>query len=107
MKITFEKFVKYAFPTILGAFTYMTYDIVKDAKNYRSIDDIQKEIQKKDPKRYDSLLNNNFYGRSFEEWVYEEKLMNESIKIDSLVKRAYFEGAQMVRDSIRNAEITQ
>ena len=104
MKITFDKFVKYAFPAILGGLTYMTYDVVKDAKNFRCIDDIQKEIKEQDPKRYDSLINNNFYGHSYEDWAYEERLMNESLKVDSLVKKAYFEGAQMVRDSLKNAE---
>lgn len=104
MKIRFDTIVKYSFPAILGGLTYMTYDVVKDAKNYRCIEDIKNEIKEKDPKRYDSLLSNNFYGHSYEDWAYEEKLMNESLKVDSLVKRAYFEGAQMVRDSIKNSE---
>ena len=74
----------------------------KETGNYRSITDIQKEIKLKEPKRYDSLLSNPIDSRpiNFEDWRYEERLMNESIKTDSLVKRAYFEGAQMIRDSI-------
>ena len=104
MKIIFGKFVKYAFPAIVGGLAYMTYDIVRDSKNYRGIDDIKKEIKEKDPKRYDSLINNNFYSLSYKDWAYEERLMNESLRAESLIHRAYFEGEKMIRDSIQNAE---
>ena len=87
----------------IGSGCYVGYTIHRDAGNYRSVGDIQKEIKLKDPKRYNSLINNSISSKpiDFEDWRYEERLMNESIKIDSLVKRAYFEGAQMVRDSIK------
>ena len=83
---------------------YICYKVTNDDKNYRCLDDIKKEIKLKDPKRYDSLMHDGVYRGSYLNWQYEVNKMNDSIKTDSLMKRAYFEGAQMVRDSIKNAE---
>ena len=106
MKINFNN-IGYLLATLtVGVSGYVGYTMYRDAHNYRSVSDIQKEIRLKDPKRFDSLMSNPIGLKpvDFEDWHYEERLMNEAIKTDSLVKRAYFEGAQMVRDSIKNAE---
>ena len=83
------------------------YTLTNDAKNYNSTADYQQEIMTKDPKRYNKLINTPISARpmSFNDWKYEAKIMNDSLKYDSLVKKAYFEGAQMVRDSIKNMRI--
>lgn len=104
MQINENHLSKAFYALVIGISGYCCYTAHNDIKNYRSIDDIKKEIKEKDPKRYDSLLNSDFYGRSYREWEYEERLMNESLKVDSLVQRAYFEGAQMTKDSIKNTE---
>ena len=87
---------------LLGASAYSTYALIKDAQNYKSKTDLQKEIMQKDPKRYNAILKRPAIARPFhyKEWEYETKIMNDSLKVDSIVKKAYFEGAQMVRDSI-------
>ena len=36
-------------------------------------------------------------------WKNEYNKMMDSLKIDSIAKKAYFDGAQMVRDSIKVA----
>ena len=89
-------------PIAVGLSGFATYTAVKDAKNYKGVNDLKIEIAKKDPKRYDSLLHDGVSRHSFIDWQYEVNKMNDSIKADSLVKRAYFEGAQMVRDSINS-----
>ena len=77
-----------------------TYNAVKDADKFKSVDDLKTEIAQKSPKLYDSLMNDGVQRHSFADWQYEVNRMNDSIRTDSLVKRAYFEGAQMVRDSL-------
>ena len=42
-------------------------------------------------------------NNSTAKWMKEYNKMMDSLKIDSLTKKAYFEGAQMVRDSIKAA----
>lgn len=103
MKIMFKQIAKIGAAVLMsGGVIYGVYDAVKDGKNYKDIYDLQNEIKLKDPQRYDSLKNNQPMRRSYEEWKYELRLMNEAIKTDSLVKSAYFKGAQMVRDSLKN-----
>ena len=52
-------------------------------------------------------MNDGVSRHTYKEWQYEVNRMNDSIKADSMARRAYFEGAQMVRDSIKNAEKVQ
>ena len=81
------------FPISAALLGYSTCTAVKDAKNYKGVNELKSEIQQKDPKRYDSLLHDGV--------SHEVNRMNDSLKIDSVAKRAYFEGAQKVRDSIK------
>ena len=89
------------FPISAALLGYSTCTAVKDAKNYKGVEELKSEIQQKDPKRYDSLLHDGVRRHSFIDWQYEVNRMNDSLKIDSIAKRAYFEGAQKVRDSIK------
>lgn len=86
--------------TAIGLVSYSMYTSVKDAKKYKGINDLKIEIAQKDLKRYDSLIHDGISRLSYRDWQYEVNKMNDSIRTDSMVKRAYFEGAQMVRDSI-------
>ena len=88
------------FPLAIGFCCYGTYNIVKDAKNYKSVDDLKTEIAKRAPQLYDSLTHDGVSRYSYQDWQYEVNRMNDSIKADSIASRAYFEGAQMVRDSL-------
>ena len=94
-------------PIAIGLASYATYSAIKDAGKYKGVSDLKLEIAKKDPKRYDSLMHDGVSRHSFIDWQYEVNKMNDSLKLDSMVKRAYFEGAQMVRDSIKKAEKTK
>lgn len=70
------------------------------------ITNISQEIKEKDPNRYLKITGNIASGKfknQPQNWQKELELMNDSLKIDSLCKKAYFDGAQMVRDSIKNA----
>ncbi|MCQ2743383.1 MAG: hypothetical protein MJ230_01120 [bacterium] len=59
------------------------------------------EILKKDTIKYIELLDRNTKEyMSDVDWKRELKKINDSIKIDSMVRKAYYDGAQMVRDSI-------
>lgn len=65
----------------------------------------KKEILKKDSLRYEKAAAKEpeeiFLNlRKGVYWSKEYKEMNDSLKMDSIIQKAYFEGAQMVRDSI-------
>lgn len=73
------------------------------------IEEQKKEIFEKDSIRYKKAIahepSNGFLEiRRFSYWNEEIKNMNDSLRIDSIIKKAYFEGAQMVRDSIAGAK---
>ena len=92
------------FPIAIACAGYGAYKSIKDLKKYKGIDDLKIEIAQKAPKLYDSLKNDNVTRLTYKDWEYEVKRMEDSIKKDSIAKNAYFQGAQMVRDSIKNAE---
>ena len=72
----------------------------KQIKQYSS------EIANKDINRFNRINNAITHGEinnSTAKWMKEYNKMMDSLKIDSLTKKAYFEGAQMVRDSIKAA----
>ena len=104
MKIEMKHFNYLLYPAAAMGIAFAVVGTMKDAKNYKDVDDLKQEILKKDAKRYDSLMNDGVSRHSFIDWQYEVNKMNDSIKADSMAKRAYFEGAQMVRDSIINAQ---
>lgn len=68
---------------------------------------IKKEIKTKAPQKFEEINNkykpkNRYADFSF--WYQQNKQLDESLKMDSIIQKAYFEGAQMVRDSIANAK---
>lgn len=74
----------------------INYD--KDVKNAKA------EIKAKDPQRFERLIMKSDKMSKFA-WQSELNSMNDSLRLDSVAKKAYFEGAQMVRDSINNAKL--
>ena len=69
------------------------------------INDIKTKVASKDSLRYKRVeKETNGYDNVTKRRVWEKELsdMNDSLRVDSIVKQAYFEGAQMVRDSINN-----
>ena len=82
-------------PAVIAQFQY-NRDAVKKAKT---------EIKAKDPQRFARLEKRDNDGLMTKfAWNHELKEMNDSLKLDSLYKKAYFEGAQMVRDSLAKAQ---
>lgn len=66
---------------------------------------IAEKIAQKDINQYNSINQNIQNGKmrnSYANWLEEYSKMQDSLKIDSIAKKAYNEGAQMVRDSIKN-----
>ena len=100
MKIEMKYFNRIAYPLLAVSFAYNIYDVVTDSQKYKDTTDLKQEILQKDRKRYDSLMNDGIHRYSFADWQYEVNKVNDSLKADSMIKRAYFEGAQMVRDSL-------
>lgn len=103
MKVNWDKVANTVFTALILSTSYAGYVAIRDAKDHKSITDIKTEIRQKDIKRYDSLINHPPIRNSYEDWEYEARIMNDSIKADSMAKKAYFEGAQMVRDSLYKA----
>lgn len=98
------KFYNYImFPLTAIGMAYGMFALTKDAEKYKDVEDLKMEILSKSPKLYDSLKNDNVTRISYKDWQYEVDKMNASMKAEGLAKKAYFEGAQMVRDSIKNA----
>ena len=66
---------------------------------------IKSEVLARDSLRYKRVekeTENSGYATKKHIWIRELADMNDSIKFDSVAKKAYFEGAQMVRDSVNN-----
>ena len=87
--------------SVLAIVGYSAYDSVKeDIKADKDfINNSSNEIRQKDFKRYKRIDN-------FQLWNNELKSMRDSLYIDSIAKTNYAKGAQMVRDSIKNAAKT-
>ena len=86
---------------------YISGSAVRDVIEYdkKYINNVSKKKKEKDPSRYLKIVDNITAGKLHntpKNWENELQLMRDSLRIDSLCKKAYFEGAQMVRDSIKN-----
>lgn len=71
------------------------------------VNDMRQEIYVNDSLRYKRIDANTRNMNCFSQkpiWARELRNMKDSIKLDSVAKKAYFEGAQMVRDSINNTK---
>ncbi|MBQ7127258.1 hypothetical protein IJO12_09240 [bacterium] len=100
---TTKSVIKYS---AIAGFLFMTAKSCDD--QYEKYDkrrtEQQEEIKAKDINRYNNLIEKIALGDAvgdFTFWTNEYTKMNDSIRI---AQRAYFEGAQMVRDSINNAK---
>lgn len=71
------------------------------------LEKVKKEFKAKAPHKFEEL-DNNYKSRNryadFSYWYQQSKKLDESLKMDSIIQKAYHEGAQMVRDSIANAK---
>ena len=88
---------------ILGVSTFnlVMKSNIEDKKNK----EIAKEYVKKNaPDKYMNLLEKESKGQTIR-WNNAVENVRDSLRIDSMCKKAYFDGAQMVRDSIKQANI--
>ena len=107
MKIfTLNNLAKVTCAGFAAGYMYFAYNIYKDTGNYKSVDDLKKEIKLKDPNRYNAIMQKPPLTRpvTYQDWNYEVEIMNDSLKNAGLIERARFEGEQKVKDSIANAE---
>lgn len=107
MKIN-NVFQNVLYGSILAIVGYSAYDSIKeDIKADKDfINSSSSEIRQKDPKRYNRIMNDiNSEKVSGNSQLWDKKLraMRDSLYIDSITKTNYAKGAQMVRDSIKNA----
>ncbi len=71
---------------------------------YTNIQQYSSKIANKDINRFNRINNAILQGEmknSTANWMKEYNKMMDSLKLDSIAKKSYFEGAQMVRDSIK------
>lgn len=85
-----------AFAVSLGAGVW-GYENAKEARGFK-----QEVKTKVTPERYIEMLENE-PGTAFQNGYWKSHLdaANDSLKKDSLARRAYFEGGQLVKDSIK------
>lgn len=110
MKIN-NVFQNVLYGSVLAIVGYSAYDSVKeDIKADKDfINNSSNEIRQKDFKRYKRIIDNinsKNVVDNFQLWNNELKSMRDSLYIDSIAKTNYAKGAQMVRDSIKNAAKT-
>ena len=88
---------------ILAAVGFSTAILKQENK---AKDQLKQKVLTTDTARYNRITNDIKAGKiadTYYGWTKEVQKMNDSIKIDSIAKTAYAKGAQMVRDSIKNA----
>ena len=94
---------EFTFTAGFAALVANIYGIATDPATFKENPN-RTEIREKDTARYNKLINDKKWHNG-EYWELEAKKMNDSIKTDSLIKKAYFEGMQAVRDSISKVNI--
>lgn len=97
---------KCMYTAALACLCYAGYSLYEsnNSERYKSVTDLKNEIKIKNPDLYDSLMHDNVSRFSYSQWLYEVEKMDAQLRADSIAQRAYFKGAQMVRDSIQNAK---
>lgn len=88
----------------LGIITLSIFADLNRPKNTTKEDtQAAKEIVRKhNPDRYIQILEDG--NDCTKAWQKAAKEVKDSLRVDSLCRKAYFEGAQMVRDSINSAK---
>ena len=93
-------------PPAIFVITAIPIGLIGNRCSHAVVNDIKNEVLLKDSLRYKRVENetkNYDYIVQKKIWTIELSNMNDSLRVDSIAKRAYFEGAQMVRDSINNS----
>lgn len=106
MNININK-LKYTLPMGLIAAGVISIGVIADIKRPKNTtaEDIQNAkmiVRKHNPDKYIETLENNDCLKG---WLKASKEVEDSLRIDSLCKKAYFEGAKMVRDTINSKNI--
>ena len=106
MKISLVKtFVKKNIPWvfIVGGFGIASYCTNKGLNRITEVENEAKSyIQNNDKEKYDSLVLEDKWPKSFN-WVIEAQNLEAELKLDSIAKANYALGMQAVRDSLANA----
>ncbi len=104
MKI--PKIMKNRYVRQIGLFAALVTPVMCAQINYDKelVKNAKAEIKAKDPQRFERLIMKSDKMSKFA-WQNELNSMNDSLRLDSVARKAYFEGAQMVRDSINNAKL--
>ena len=104
----FEKYEKYS-PRVLLVCTAITVgmliNMAIDSNNERTCK-AKAIVQKYAPEKIETLTKstkNEHIAIRTAKWEEVAKQISDSLKIDSIAKANYAKGAQMVRDSIKNA----
>lgn len=84
----------------IGSFGAVHYKHETNKAN--NINNLNKEIQMKDSARYSNLVKAG-KTKDIDFLEAQAKRMNDSLKLDSIAKKAYFEGAKMMKDSLQKA----
>ena len=74
------------------------------AQNAERIKEAREIVKKADTQKYIKILESN-KSENLEVWQKAAKQVQDSLKIDSIAKANYAKGAQMVRDSIKKANL--
>ncbi len=94
--------VGYVLAGLVGLWLYADYSTYKDKR-----DTLKEAVQTRDYTRYQNLkekiASNRGMADSYSVWLKEYNAMQDSIRLDSVARKAYLEGANMVRDSIKKA----
>jgi len=88
----------------ISTITALGYDVNKKTKEAKQKEIAKEYVKKNAPDKYMNLLEKESKGQTIR-WNKAVENVKDSLRIDSLCKKAYFDGAQMVRDSIKQANI--
>lgn len=92
----------YIIAGLVGVWLYAGYVNINQKK-----ETLKEAVQAKDAQRYQNLkekiASTAGMRDSYPTWLKEYNAMQDSLRIDSVARKAYLEGANMVRDSIKKA----
>lgn len=89
----------------ISTITALGYGANKKTKEATQKEIAKEYVKKNAPDKYMNLLEKESKGQTIR-WNKAVENVRDSLRIDSMCKKAYFDGAQMVRDSIKNANLS-
>jgi len=89
----------------ISTITALGYDVNKKTKEAKQKEIAKEYVKKNAPDKYMNLLEKESKGQTIR-WNKAVENVRDSLRIDSMCQKAYFDGAQMVRDSIKNANLS-